>query len=129
MEIRKIIISGFAGSIVYFLAGWLFYGILFKDIYPDNGNGNLFFIYLGGLVYNLFVAYVLVKWSKDSSILSGMQTAAFIGFVMSLSMNFFIYADKPLIIKSFILDICISIIIFAILGIVIAFINSKLEKK
>jgi hypothetical protein len=129
MEIRKIIISGFAGSIVYFLCGWLFYGFLFKDIYPSSGTENLFFIYLGGLVYNLFVAYILVKWSKNTSIFSGMQTAAFVGFIMSLSMNFFMYSNMPLNIRNFILDICISVISFALMGLAMVFINSKLEKK
>jgi len=129
MELRKIIISGFAGSIVYFLSGWLFYGILFNDIYPSNGDENLFFIYLGGLVYNLFVAYILVKWSKDTKIFSGMQTAAIVGFAMALSMNFFMYSSMPINIYKFIVDICITVIMFALMGLIITFINGLFDKK
>jgi len=34
MNNKPFLLSTLAGTIAYFLLGWLFYGILFKDLYP-----------------------------------------------------------------------------------------------
>ena len=38
MNNKALFTSTLTGTIVYFLLGWLFYGILFKDLYPSNAG-------------------------------------------------------------------------------------------
>lgn len=46
MNVKRFLISGTIAGIAYFLLGWLFYGIIFKDFFPKNGNKNTAFIFL-----------------------------------------------------------------------------------
>jgi hypothetical protein len=47
MNIKSFTLSAIAGTIVYFLLGWLFYGTLFTEIYPTSGNEkSLSFIFV-----------------------------------------------------------------------------------
>ena len=41
MNTKNFIIGGIAGGIINFFLGWIFYGMLFKDLYPQTGNENL----------------------------------------------------------------------------------------
>jgi len=50
MNVKKFLVSGIAGGIINFLLGWIYYGILFKNTFPSNGNENISFIFLGALL-------------------------------------------------------------------------------
>ena len=43
MDFKKLIISSLAGGLMYFMLGYLFYGVLFTNIYPPSDNENLLF--------------------------------------------------------------------------------------
>ena len=48
MTSKSFILSAIAGTVTYFLLGWLFYGILFPDFYPkEGGEDSLAFIFMG----------------------------------------------------------------------------------
>jgi len=51
MNAKNLLVSGIAGSVAYFLLGWLFYGILFTSLFTTGGEENLLFIYIGCLAY------------------------------------------------------------------------------
>lgn len=125
MNIKSFLISSVVGGIVYFLLGWLFYGILFSDIYPSTDNENLLFVFLGCLVYALFLAYVFLKWASISTLASGAKAGAILAFLTSLSMNFFMFSNKIMDAKNFIIDIAIMVVCGAIVGGAIAFIIGK----
>lgn len=130
MKTKNFLVSGFAGSIVYFLLGWLFYVYLFKDFFPPNpneGTEDLIMIYLGCLSYALFIAYIYTKWAQISTMGGGAKAGALIGLYMGLIWNFFYMAmsvDYPW--KSFGADVVIMIISTAITGAVIAMVNGKM---
>ena len=44
---KNLLFSGIAGTIVYFLLGWLFYGILFPDLVNEGESTSLLYIFLG----------------------------------------------------------------------------------
>ena len=50
---KSLIYSTITGTIVYFLLGWLFYGILFTDLYPANEEHSMLFVFFGCLFYVL----------------------------------------------------------------------------
>lgn len=125
MNAKSLIISSLVGGIVYFLLGWVFYGILFSDIYPSSDNDNLLFVFLGCLVYAIFLAFVFLKWANISTFSNGAQAGALLAFLTSLSMNFFMFSNKIMDAKNFLLDIGIMLVCGVIVGGVIALVIGK----
>ena len=127
MNTKNFLISGIVGGIVNFLLGWVFYGMLFKDLYPEGENMNLLFTFLGCLTSGLFIAYIFTKWAGITNPVTGIKAGAAIGFFTSLSMNFFMYSNRPANYQNMALDIIISMVISAFMGAVIAFVNGKMK--
>ena len=64
MKTKNFLASGLAGGIVYFLLGWLFFGILFVDLFPsqpEEDTQTMLMILLGCITYGLFIAYIFGK--------------------------------------------------------------------
>ena len=127
MNAKNFLVSGVVGGIVNFLLGWVFYGIVFKDIYPQNENMNLLFIFLGCMTSGLFMAYIFTKWAGITNPVTGLQAGAVIGLFTSLSMNFFMYSSMPVNYQNMALDVIITIVISALMGAAIAFVNGKMK--
>lgn len=127
MNAKNLIISSVAGSLIYFLMGWLFYGILFPNIYPPSPNQNMLFVYLGCLTFCLLVAYVFLQWASISDPMTGLKSGAVIGLLYGAGMNFFMYSSQiPNHINMF-TDIIINTVMGAIAGAVIAFVIGRLK--
>lgn len=127
MNVKNFLVSGVVGGIVNFLLGWLFYGILFKDIYPEGENMNLLFTFLGCLTSGLFIAYIFTNWAGITNPVNGIKAGAAIGFFTSLSMNFFMYSNRTVDYQNMTLDVIITIVISAVMGAAIAFVNGKIR--
>ena len=129
MKTKNFLISGLVGGIVDFLLGFLFYGLIFKDSFeqPEEGSNALVLIFLGCLVFALFIAYIFTKWAQISTAATGAKAGAVIGLFVSVFYNFFNMAmDSGATVKMFALDVAISIVMTAIIGAVIAIVNGKL---
>lgn len=127
MKMKNFLVSGLVGGIINFLLGWVFYGILFKDIYPEGENMNMLFIFLGCLTYSLFIAYIFTKWAGITILSTGLKAGAIIGLFTSLSMNFFMYSNMAVNYQNMALDVIISIVIGAFVGATVAFVNGKMK--
>ncbi len=127
MNLKNFIIGGIAGGITNFLLGWVFYGMLFKNIYPENENTNLTFIFLGCLTFGFLMSYIFTKWAGITNPVKGLTAGAIIGFLNGLSMDFFMFSNRPIDTTNFIYDILIATIIGAGIGAVIAIVNGKLK--
>ncbi|MFV8326396.1 hypothetical protein [Flavobacterium sp. ZS1P14] len=130
MNVKSFLISGIVGGIIYFLLGWLLYGILFKDAFPSNGNENYVMIFLGCLTFGLFTAYIFTKWAGISNWLTGFGAGAIIGLFTAFYVDFFANAMKltqDINIQIMALDIAISVVMSALTGAVIALVNGKLK--
>ena len=127
MNVKNFLAAGIIGGIVDFLLGWVFYGMLFKDIYPESPNMKLEFIFLGCITFGLLVSYIFIKWAGITSPTTGIIAGAIIGFIYGLSMNFFMYSNIPLNIQNLIIDVLITTFISAIVGATVAFVNGKMK--
>ncbi len=129
MKTKNFLVSGIVGGIVYYLLGWLFYGILLKDFFPqpEESMQMMLFILLGCLTYGLFIAYIYTKWAQISTAATGASAGAVIGIFIGLFYNFFNMAMMPeTTYEIAALDLGITIVCTAILGAVIGAINGKL---
>jgi hypothetical protein len=127
MNVKNFLVSGIAGGIVNFLLGWLLYGVLFKDLYPEGENMNLLFIFLGCMTFGFFVAYLFTRWAGITNLTKGLTTGGIIGLFTSLSMNFFMYASMTLNIENMAIDVVLSTILAACVGTTVAFVNGKMK--
>jgi len=127
MNVKNFLAAGIIGGIVDFLLGWVFYGMLFKDIYPETPNMKLEFIFLGCITFGLLVSYIFTKWAGITSPATGIIAGAIIGFINGLSMNFFMYSNIPLNSQNLIIDVLITTFISAAVGATVAFINGKMK--
>lgn len=130
MKTKNFLVAGIVGGIVDFLLGWLFYGIIFKDTFPqpEESSQTMLFIFLGCLTFGLFVSYIYNQWAQISTFATGAKAGLIIGLFLGLFYNFFNLAMRPeFTYELAALDVVISIVMVAIIGGVIGFVNSKLE--
>jgi hypothetical protein len=127
MNAKNFIVGGIVGGIVNFLLGWVFYGILFKDIYPESPEMKLEFIALGCLTFGFLVSYIFNKWAGISNPMTGLYAGAVIGFINGLSMNFFMYSDMPLNLQNMIIDVVICTVTGSFIGAAVAFVHGKMK--
>ena len=129
MKTKNFLVSGLAGGIVDFFLGYIFYGMLFKDSFPqpEESTNSMVMIFLGCLTFGLFIAYIFTKWAQITTFGTGAKAGAVIGFFISLAMNLFDMAmSVDHSIQTTVLDVGIGIIMAAIIGAVIGLINGKL---
>jgi uncharacterized membrane protein len=126
MKTKNLFVGSVIGTIVYFLLGWLFYGVLFTDIFPSTGTENMLFIFLGCMFFGILVAYVVVSRSGLTDWISGAKVGAVVGAMYSASMNFYMYASMEPDYNKIVLDFALSILMAGIVGAAIAFVNKKI---
>ena len=130
MNMKIFLVSGVFGGIINFLLGWLFYGVIFMDLFPVTGEMNMTMIILGSLIWGLFVAYIFTKWAHISIWKTGLQAGAAIGLFLALYYNFFynsMKATDAIDWKTIGLDIMITITITALSGATIAIVVDKMK--
>lgn len=129
MKTKNFLVSGIVGGIVDFLLGWLFYGIIFKDTFPqpEESEQTMLFIFLGCLTFGFFVSYIYNRWAQITTAATGAKAGAIIGVFIGLFYNFFNMAmDSGMELQLAALDVVISIVMTAIIGAVIGAVNGKL---
>ncbi|WMW77251.1 hypothetical protein RF683_07050 [Flavobacterium sp. 20NA77.7] len=127
MNTKNFIIGGIAGGIINFFLGWIFYGMLFKDLYPQTGNENLLFVFLGCLTFGFLVSQITINWAQAIDFSSGLKVGIIVGLLYSLSMNFFMYSSMQVNYENMAIDVIINIISTGLIGATIAAINGKLK--
>jgi hypothetical protein len=114
MNIKSILLSTITGTIVYFALGWLFYGILFTDLYPESNS--MLFIVLGSLFYVFVFALIYGRWASISTFKSGAVAGLVIGLLYSLSMSFYMAASGSLDVERLLTEAFINAVSAAIMG-------------
>lgn len=130
MNVKNVSVSGLVGGIVNFLLGWLFYGMLFYDSFnqPEEGSNTLLLIFLGCLVYSLFIAYIYSQWAQIKTLATGAKAGAVIGLFMGLNWNIWAIIMENRAMDLFLLDVAISVVMTAITGAAIGMVLGKLDK-
>ena len=128
MNTKSFITSGIVAFVLNFLLGWLFYGILFTDLYPSQGEENMLFIALGCLFNGLLIAYVFTVVTSIKTAGKGFSVGAFFGLLNALSMNFFMYASMEPNYQNMAIDTVLSLVMVGIVGAVVGMINGKMSE-
>lgn len=130
MKTKNFLGAGILGGMVNFLLGWLFYGILFINVFPqsEESSQSMLFIFLGCMTFGLFVSYIYTQWAQISTIATGAKAGAIIGLFVGLFFNFFNLAmNSEAVLNLAALDVGISVMMTAITGGVIGLVNGKIK--
>jgi hypothetical protein len=125
MNAQKFLLGGIVGGIIYFLLGYVFYGLLLKKFFDENGmvaDMDKFVwwaMIAGNLAGGFLLAYILGK-AKTSTVGAGAGTGFIVGLLMSLSFDLIMYGiGHGMTTKGIAADVAVSAVITAIAGAVI----------
>ena len=95
----KVLLAGLAGGIVYFLLGWLVWGILLANVMtpPEciaRGDESMIMwaMALSCIIWGLLVAIICSRWAGVSTFAGGANVGAILGAFTSLSWGFSMYS-------------------------------------
>lgn len=137
MNSQKFIVGGIVGGIVYFLLGWLVYGMLLKDFMANNLSASMradadtiwWALILGQLAGGFFLAYVIGKAGATSAG-AGAGVGFIAGLLVCLSFDLTMYGVSTTIssLKGLAADVAVSAVIAAIVGAVVGWVMGMSKK-
>lgn len=125
----KILRGTLFGGIVYFLLGWLVWGILLMNYMSANMNtcanrpdGEMVWwaIILSNLTASLLLTLVL-NWANAKNLTDGFKTGIIFGFLFALMLDLSFWSMTTMYnnFTALIIDVIVSAVVFAIVGMVI----------
>lgn len=123
------------GGVVYFILGWLVYGMLLAGYLASNFNNCAnrpqedmvwWAIIVSNLIYALFLTLFL-KRSGATSIIDGLKIGALFGLLLSSTFDFSMYSMTTTFndFTGLIVDVVVATALAAIVGIVIVLLWGK----
>lgn len=128
----KFIVSSFVGFIVYFMLGWLVYGILFSSLlpHPEETPEMMYMVIAGCLFTAMLLAYVFIYLGGGETSSNAIRNGAILMGLLALTMHAFTYdCMKDWTWTHRIVDFFVNLIMGAVIGWVVWFVSSKMEKK
>jgi len=125
MNSQKFIVGGIVGGILYFLLGWVIYGMLLKDFMSSNvASGTMradsdmiwWALIVGNLAMGFLLAYVIGKGTVSAS--SGAGVGFVLGLLVCLGYDLISYATSTTInsLKVVAADVAATAVMSAIVG-------------
>src|SRR6266513_2214702 len=128
MNSQKFIVGGIVGGIVFFLLGWLTYGLLLKDFMANNLSNSMradadtiwWALILGQVAGGFLLAYVIGKAGATSAG-SWAGVGFIVGLLVCLSYDLTMYGVSTTIasLKGLAADVAVSAVMSAIVGAVV----------
>lgn len=136
---NKILIAGIAGGVIFFLLGWLVYGVLLMNFMSENSGmsasmqkqmPDMLPLILANLSWGFLYAVILGKWSAGLSVVQGFIRGAIIALLAALFIDLTMYATTTMFnVKCLVADIIAMTVIGAIGGAGIVWILGMGKKK
>ncbi|WP_316812033.1 hypothetical protein [Pedobacter heparinus] len=136
---NKILITAIAGGLVFFLLGWLVYGIILMDFMMANSGipvelqkkmPDMIPLAVANLAWGFLFAIILGEWSTGLSIAEGAMRGALISLLVALFMNLSMYATTTMLKVNYLLvDLVAMTVNGAIGGAVITWVLSLWKSK
>ena len=128
MDTKKFLTGTLAGGVVYFLLGYLLYGLLLQGFFESQSatDANVmrpddqmvwWALVLGNFFYAAFLTYIFLKWAHISTFKGGFRAGAAIGFLLGLAYNLIYYGTSTMMtLTGALADVVVSTAMAAIVG-------------
>lgn len=136
MDIKKLVVGGIVGGILFFFLGWLLYGMLLMDFMANNPGvvsgysketPDFLYLAIGNLLSGFMMAYIFIK-ANINTLMGGLIMAAVVGLLMAASYDCMMYATTSLVSKKMMLaDVLASTAMSAVAGAVVGLLMGKLK--
>ena len=134
MNSQKFIVGGIVGGILYFLLGYVLYGLLLKSFFDSNGmavnmdNMVWWAMIVGNLAGGFLLSYILSK-GNVSTAGGGAGTGFIVGLLMSLSFDLMMYGvGKGMSLKGIAADVVAAAVMTAVVGAVVGWVLGMSKK-
>jgi hypothetical protein len=102
MTAQKRIVATLAGFVVYFMLGFILYGILLMDFFATHAGTATgvmrtdeemiwWALIVGNIVQAYLLVYIFGNWANITTFGGGLKAGATVGFIMALGMNLNMY--------------------------------------
>jgi hypothetical protein len=127
MNSQKFLLGGIVGGVVYFLLGWVVYGMLLKTFFTNNmwAAGSMradadtiwWALVAGQLAGGFLLAYIIGK-ANAASVGAGAGVGFIVGLLVCLSFDLTMYGVSTTVtsLKGLAADVAVSAVISAIAG-------------
>ena len=132
MNSKNYFLAGILGGIVYFLLGWLVYGMLLMDYMEENAglalgvnrvDMLLWSIGLGSLLYGFFLSYIFSCLGQIKTAAAGAKSGAWVGFFVAGAIDFTKYGTTNITtLNAVAVDILAATVMASITGAVVAWV-------
>lgn len=119
----KMLIGGVLGGIVYFLLGWLVYGILLAGTMEGNcmrAHDAILplWIFTGNVFTGLMLSYVFSRMTTVNTLGSGAMAGAVIGLLSAIGIDCLMYGTTTVVTEPMhiLMDAAITAVLWAIVG-------------
>lgn len=128
MNTQKILIAGVIGGVFAFLAGFVIWGLLLKDVSPSGmanvmrGDENMVWwaLVVSNLLWGFLLAYIFVQWANISTLQGGAVAGGLLGFLISAAYDTGMYSITTLFeLKDVLMDIITNTVWTALIGTII----------
>jgi hypothetical protein len=128
----KSIVAAVVGAIVFFLLGYVFYGILFADFFAQNVGSatglakspeemNFIALFLGNLAGAVLLTVIFDSWANIKTFSDGARAGAIIGILVALSWDLVLFGTtNAMNLAAALVDPIISAMMMAIVGGIVA---------
>ncbi len=138
MKTKKILFGGISGGVIFFLLGWLIYGVLLMDFMTANTNQGLskpmeemvfWALILSNLASGFLLSFV-INWSNSTTVMSGVKIGGVIGFLFAFGIDFSFYSMTTIYpdLTPIFVDIIAYSVMSAITGGVVAWVMAMVKK-
>ena len=135
MNSQKFLVGGIVGGILYFILGYLFYGLLLKSFFDEKGMAVdmdkmvWWAMILGNLAAGFLLAYILGK-ANATNAASGATVGLVVGLLMSLSFDLTMYGigHGLTTTSALIADVAVSAVLTAITGAIVGMVIGMTRK-
>lgn len=135
----RLILATLAGGVIFFLLGWLVFGILLMDFYQANITEypglwkempNLVLIALANLVFAFLLAFIFQRWAGITTFGRGFLSGLLVTVLIMLVFDIWMFAGmnlfKPVVL---VVDVLVNTLMGGIVGGVIGWILGTGRKK
>jgi hypothetical protein len=137
MNSQKFIVGGIVGGIVYFILGWLIFGMLLKDFMASNASSGTmradadivwWALIVGNLCLGFLLAYVIGKSGASAG--KGAAVGFVLGLLVSLGYDLIMYATSTVMtsLKGVAADVAATVVMSTITGAVVGYVLGMSKK-